>query len=223
MTLLVPAMVLTVGIHELASEELESGVVRVGYGMLRFAMLAVGIAAAVNVAHFASAVPQVTATPLPFPVVLVIVGVGGLALVACLQGPRRDTLAIVAAVLVAYAAQELSKRVVGEHGAPMLSAFALGTVAYLHANATGRSVPVMMVPGLLQLAPGFLGTESVLRLLGQGGSPHETDTFFRVTVIAVQLATGLLVAGLLFRRREVTPAAAAPAETVRTPSRPPSG
>lgn len=201
-TLLVPAMVLTVGVHELASEEVESGVVRTGYGLLRFAMLAVGIGAAVNVTRFAADVPRVTATPLPFPAVLALVALGGLALVACLQGPRRDAGAIVAAAVLAYAAQEVTKRIVGEHGAPMLSAFVLGTAAYLHAHATGRSLPVMMVPGLLQLAPGFLGTEAVLRLIGrEPSSQAEELSFFRVMIIAVQLGTGLLIAGLLFRTR----------------------
>jgi uncharacterized membrane protein YjjB (DUF3815 family) len=110
--------------------------------------------------------------------------------------------AVVAAAVLAYGAQEVTKRIFGAHGAPMLAAFVLGTAAYLHASTTGRSVPVMMVPGLLQLAPGFLGTESVLRLLRPGESQQaEEDSFFRVVVVALQLALGLLVAGLLFRRR----------------------
>jgi uncharacterized membrane protein YjjB (DUF3815 family) len=217
-TLLVPAMVVTIGVHELASEALESGVVRIAYGLLRFAMLAAGIAAAVTITQFTTAAPHLTATPLPWPVLLAVVALGGVALIACLQGPPRDALAIVAAVLVAYVAQELTKRVVGERGAPIVSAFVLGAVAYLHAHATGRSVPVMLVPGLLQLAPGFLGTKAVLHLLGRAESTSAADeTFFRVLQVAVQLVTGLLLASLLFNRRP--PAA----ETSRTPATPPSG
>ena len=126
-----PAMVVVIGIHELASEALESGVVRIAYGLLRFAMLATGIAAAVAITQFATAAPHVTATALPWPVVLALVGLGGLALVVCLQGPRRDAIAIVAAALIAYGTQELTKQIMGERGAPMVSAFMLGAIAYI--------------------------------------------------------------------------------------------
>jgi uncharacterized membrane protein YjjB (DUF3815 family) len=131
------------------------------------------------------------------------------ALVFCLQGPPKDALAIVAAALLAYGTQELTKRLFGDDGAPMLSAFVLGAVAYLHARVTGRSTPVMIVPGLLQLAPGFLGTRVILHLL----RPHEStvgaeDGFLQVFVIALQLGIGLLVADLLFRRRRLRPGVA---------------
>ncbi|HMF41807.1 MAG TPA: threonine/serine exporter family protein [Polyangia bacterium] len=209
-TLLVPAMVVTIGVHELASEALESGTIRMAYGLLRFVMLSAGIAAAVAITH-AAAAPDVTATPLPWLPRLAIVGIGGVALIFCLQGGPRDAAAIVIAVLLAYETQELSKWAVGPHGAPAFSAFVLGSAAYLHAHATGRSVPVMVVPGLLQLAPGFLGTQAVLQLIGHGAAAGNSGAgFFEVIEVAVQLATGLLLASLLFgRRRPVTQAESA--------------
>ena len=46
------------------------------------------------------------------------------------------------------------------------------------------------------------GTKSVLRLLRIETSPQAQDNgFFRVVLVALQLALGLLVAGLLFRKR----------------------
>jgi uncharacterized membrane protein YjjP (DUF1212 family) len=200
-TLLVPAMVVTIGVHELGSEALESGTIRLAYGLLRFVMLAAGIAAAVAITH-AAAAPNVTATPLPWVTRLILVGIGGVALIFCLQGGRRDALAIVAAAVIAYGIQELTKVTIGPHGAPLFSAFVLGAVAYLHAHATGRTVPVMIVPGLLQLAPGFLGTKAVLQMIGRGSAAGGGgEGFFEVMLVAVQLATGLLLAGLLFRKR----------------------
>src|SRR5579871_1842760 len=201
-TLLVPAMVVTVGVHELASEALESGVARLAYGLLRFAMMAAGIAAAITLTSFATWPPSVAATALPPLAALVAVGVGGLALIFCLQAPARDGLAIVVAALVAYGAQEVTKRLVGEHGAPVASAFALGAVAYLHARATGRAAPLMIVPGLLQLAPGFMGTKTILHLLDPGASmARDADGFLQMFVVALQLGLGILIADLLFRRR----------------------
>src|SRR5262249_61634328 len=41
-SLLIPAMVVTIGIHELANEELESGTVRLVYGLMCFGLLWAG-------------------------------------------------------------------------------------------------------------------------------------------------------------------------------------
>jgi uncharacterized membrane protein YjjP (DUF1212 family) len=202
-TLLVPAMVVTVGVHEIASEALESGVARLAYGLIRFAMMAAGTAAALKIGStFVTWPASVTARPLSHLTALALVGAGGVALIFCLQGPPRDGVAITAAVLLAYGTQELTRCLLGEDGAPMLSAFVLSAVAYLHARLTRRSFPVMIVPGLLQLAPGFLGTRIILHLL----RPHDTessaaDSFLQVFVIALQLGIGLLIGDLLFRPR----------------------
>lgn len=201
-TLLVPAMVVTVGVHELASEALESGVARLAYGLLRFAMMGAGVTAAIALTSLSRWPPSVAATPLPMLITVAVVGLGGVALICCLQAPSRDGPAIVAAVLLAYGVQELTKRVAGEHGAPVLSAFVLGAVAYLHARATGRAAPLMIVPGLLQLAPGFLGTKAILHLLQpQASVARDAEGFTQVLVVAAQLGLGILIADLLFRRR----------------------
>jgi uncharacterized membrane protein YjjP (DUF1212 family) len=208
-TLLVPAMVVVVGVHEIASEALESGVARLAYGLLRFAMLGAGVASALAITSFAAWPPSGTATPFSLPVTLALVGLGGVALIFCLQAPARDASAMVAAVLVAFATQELSKRVFGEQGAPLLAALVLGAVAYLHARVTGHAAPIMIVPGLLQLAPGFMGTKTTLHLLRpHASSVAQADGFIQLFVVALQLGLGLLIADILFRgQHKAAPAA----------------
>jgi uncharacterized membrane protein YjjB (DUF3815 family) len=74
----------------------------------------------------------------------------------------------------------------------------LGAAGALHARLPGRVAGTVVIPGLLQLAPGFLGAEAVLNLLGQ----HARDeTFFDVLLTALQLITGLLVADVIFSPR----------------------
>ncbi len=202
-TLLVPAMTITIGLHELANGAPESGAVRLFHGMLRFLMLAFGIAAALNswrvVGPFPSDAP-IAATPLSHAVVLAVVAVGGLALVVCLQGRPTNAGWVVAAVVIAYGSQELTKIWFGPRGSPFIAAFVLGAAAHLHRRWSGRSMATMIVPGLLQLAPGFLGTEASFKLLRHGATASDA-TFFDVMLVALQLGTGLLIAELLFRRR----------------------
>src|SRR5262245_20291399 len=57
MTLLVPAMMIAIGAHELANAALESGVSRLAYGALRFVLLGAGIIAAVKLWSFVTPVP----------------------------------------------------------------------------------------------------------------------------------------------------------------------
>ena len=196
-TLLVPAMVIAIGTHELANGALEAGSTRLAYGLFRFLMLAVGIAAAMRGWSVFAPLPGVTTSAgLPHAVVVALLVTGGAALVVCLQAPKRDVVWVVAAVLIAYEAQELTKLVLGERGAPFAAAFTLGAAAYWQARIPGHNPATMLIPGLLQLAPGFLGTRAVLHLLAGEGAGHET--FFGVMFVALQLVTGLLAANLLF-------------------------
>ncbi len=210
-TLLVPAMTLTIGLHELANGAPESGAVRLLHGLLRFLMLAFGIAVAVNAWKLVAPLPvYVPATPLPHAIVLAAVALGGLALVVCLQGRPTNAGWMVAAVVIAYGAQELTKIWFGAHGSPFIAAFVLGAAAHLHRRWSGRSVATMVVPGLLQLAPGFMGTKASFKLLQHGAAASDA-TFFDVMLVALQLGTGLLIAELLFRRRAPERARAAAA------------
>jgi uncharacterized membrane protein YjjP (DUF1212 family) len=199
MTLLVPAMVITIAIHELANDALESGTVRLAYGLLRFTMLALGIAVALGAWTLVlPAPPIVTVTPLPLPLVLALLAIGGLALVVCLQARARDAPWIVAAVLLAYGAQQIGRHLLGEQSAPLLAALLLGLAAELFARQPGRLAVTVVAPGLLQLAPGFLGTQAMFHLLG--GHPGGEQSLFRVVLVALQLVIGLLLAHVLLRR-----------------------
>ncbi|HLK93045.1 MAG TPA: threonine/serine exporter family protein [Polyangia bacterium] len=209
-SLLIPAMVVTIGIHELANEELESGTVRLVYGLMCFGLLGAGITAAFVGGKFLGLQPHhLTATRLPDLVVLACVALGGLALVVCLEGRPRDVGWIVAAAVIAYGAQELTRLPLGDEGAPIVVAFVLGSAAYLYARRPGRVPFTMLVPGLLQLAPGFLGTKATFKLLSVDQPISSGGSYFGVILLALQLGIGILVSGLLFkhlRRRARTAA-----------------
>jgi uncharacterized membrane protein YjjP (DUF1212 family) len=209
MTLLVPAIVVTLGAEELASEAaVEAGVARLAYGAVRFVMLGAGALAAANLWSFLGPAPgTATAAPLPTAAVAALLAVGGVALVACLQARPRDTPWIVAAVLLAWAVQELTKGWFGGRGGPFLTSFVLSVAALLYGRLHGKNPATVLFPGLLQIAPGFLGTRAVLGAL-RPGAAVSADTFFDVLVVAVQLALGMLVASAVIPRRDAARGAA---------------
>jgi uncharacterized membrane protein YjjP (DUF1212 family) len=208
MSLLVPAMVVVIGTGEIVHEALESGVLRLAYGLLRFLMIGAGIAAAVKVYMLFGPVPAVvTPVPLPMPIVLALLVAGGAALTVCLQGRWRDTPWMVAGVLLAFGSHELTKLIFRPDGSAFLATFLLGAVAVVQYRLGGRLPAILIIPGFLQIAPGFLGSEAVLALL-RPGAKASVHTFFDVMLLALQLVTGLLVAEAMFGYRGPRPARA---------------
>jgi uncharacterized membrane protein YjjP (DUF1212 family) len=203
-SLLVPSTIITIGVHELVSEELEAGTIRLIYGIVGFGLLGAGVAAAFSVGKLLGlAPPHATPTRLPDLVVLGFIALGGLALVVCVEGRREDVPWIVLAAVIAYGSEELTRHVLGEGGAPIVAAFITGSAAFLYARLPGRFPITMILPGIRQMTPGFLATSATFQLLTAGQSPS-TANFFDVVLLALQLAIGITAAGLVFRRRPRT-------------------
>lgn len=199
-SLLVPAMTIVLGVHELVRGTVEAGAPRMIYGFLRFVMLAAGMTAAFKLWALFAPVRSVPAEPLPVPAVLALLVAGGAALVCCTHARAIDAPAMVMGVLVGYGSQAVAKLVFGDVGAPFVAAFLLGAVGQLYARwLRDRIAATVTVPGLLQLAPGFLGTEAVFELLR--GERGDSTGMFQVALVAVELVLGLLVANALFARR----------------------
>jgi uncharacterized membrane protein YjjP (DUF1212 family) len=200
-SLLVPSTIVTLGVHELTNEQLEAGTIRLVYGLLGFGLLGAGVVAAFNAGKmFGLEPPHITATKLPDLVVLAFIAMGGLALVVCVEGRPEDIPWIVLSTVIAFGAEALTRMVFGPSGAPLLASFVLGSAAYLYARLPGKVAITMILPGLRQITPGFLGTRATFELLTAGKSTS-TASFFDVILLALQLAIGITVAGLVFMRR----------------------
>jgi len=205
-SLLVPAMVITIGTSEIVHGALESGALRLTYGLLRFVMLGFGVAAAMKLFGLFGT-PPLSIAPVPVPKLaqVALVALGGAALTICLQGRWRDTPWMIVGVLVAFGSHEVTKLVFPPDGSPFLATFLLTAVAIVQYRLGGRLPAVLIIPGFLQIAPGFLGSESVLALLRPGAHHASTDTFFYVMLLALQLVTGVLVAEAMFSWRGPRP------------------
>ncbi|NMO14628.1 threonine/serine exporter family protein [Pyxidicoccus fallax] len=200
-TLLIPAMVVTLGADELVSESVEAGMSRLTYGLLRFLLVGVGLIAASRLwTLFLPPPAHLQASPLPEPVVLALVALGGVALTVCMGGQQRELPWIVGAALLAFGTQELTKLLVGGRGSPLLASFVLGVAGALYARLPGRTATTVIMPGLLQLAPGFLGTQAVVALL-RPGAPASGENFFDVLLVAAQIVMGLVFASALAQPR----------------------
>lgn len=197
--LMVPAMVIAIAADEMANGDLESGVSRLGYGLIRFVMLGLGVLIGTKVWSLFAPIPEsITPHRLPDLLVLLLLAAGGLALTVCLAARRRQIAGVVLGVLAAWGTQALTILLFGGPGDPTIAAFLLGLVALLYTQLSGDVPATVVIPGLLQLAPGFLGTQTIIGLVEKTGAGGGGAT--SVLIAVLQLFVGLLLAFVVGRR-----------------------
>lgn len=199
---LVPGFPFTVALIELATQHLVSGTVRLAGAAVAFLGLGFGVAVgeALGRRAFGPPLPHGAVQPLPPWTMALAIVVAALGFTVLLRAERRDAPWIVASGLLAFSGARAGAALLG----PELGAFLGALVAGLYGNAYNRlahrPVMVALVPGILLLVPGSLGFASVSSLIGD-----ETlvgiQTAFRMTLVAVSLATGVVASSALFPPR----------------------
>ena len=195
---LVPGFPFTVALIELATQHLVSGTVRLAGAATAFLGLGFGVAvgAALGGRVFGPPLPHgAVHAPPPWTMALAVV-VAALGFTVLLRAERRDAPWIVASGLVAFSGARLGAALLGPELGAFLGALVAGLYGNVYNRAVRRPAMVALVPGILLLVPGSLGFASVSSLIGD-----ETlvgiQTAFRMTLVAVSLATGVVASNAL--------------------------
>ena len=83
-----------------------------------------------------------------------------------------------------------------------IGAWSLGCISTLLARVRRRPTAIALVPGLLLLVPGTLGIRSLQALMSKN-VPLGVETGFTMVLIAISLVTGLFLANLTVRPRQL--------------------
>jgi len=209
---LIPGFGLTVAMIELATRNLVSGTARIMGALGTFLAIGFGVALGGRLAARIFGVP-VESEPVALPawtefVALVAAPIGFTVL---LRAEARDAGWIGLAGALAFAGTRLGAVFLGPELGAFVGALALGVASNAYARALGRLEIVPLVPGMLLLVPGSLGFRSLSSLVG-GDTVVGVEVAFRMTLIAMSLATGLLLANVLLpaRREPSAPGKALP-------------
>jgi uncharacterized membrane protein YjjP (DUF1212 family) len=195
-----PGMTLTVGMRELASKQLQSGVANTADALFQLLGLVFGVEIGRSVADAilstpTDAVPR-HATSLTQ---AVCAGLAGLAFTGTLRARTRDAPLMCAATLLALCAKATGTNLLGPQLGVFAGALAVGATGAVVGGWLRRSPLVFIVPGVLMLVPGSLGLRSVLQLLTNetvGGLTAGVDTL----VTAGSIAYGLMIAATVLPR-----------------------
>jgi uncharacterized membrane protein YjjP (DUF1212 family) len=202
---LLPGMMLTIGMRELATEHLQSGVANTASALVQLLGLVFGVEIGRSIAaNWFGAVPQAAPHSAFDAWHLLAALAAGFAFTLTLRARFRDVWVMCTATALALVASEVGAALFGRDAATLAAAFVIGVAGNLVGVRLRRSPLVFIVPGVLMLVPGSAGYNSLLKLVTDQtitGIAAGFDTF----VTAISIAYGLMVSAALMPRR-LTPA-----------------
>jgi uncharacterized membrane protein YjjP (DUF1212 family) len=197
-----PGMRLTIGMRELSSEHLQSGVANTASALVQLLGLVFGVGVGRSIATSWFGPSEAIATQVSdfAPVHLLAAAAAGLAFTLTLRAQFRDAWMMCTATVLALAANEIGETIVGAQAGVFVATLAVGLAGGLIGDRLRRSPLVFIVPGVLMLVPGSAGFDSVLQLLDNqtvSGITAAFDTFVTATAIAY----GLMVSAVILPGR----------------------
>lgn len=196
-----PGMALTIGVRELATQHLQSGVANTANALVQLLGLVVGVAVGRSVATSWFGISKAGIPDTGFSGTHVLAAVAaGLAFTVTLRAQWRAAPAMCSATVLAILTYAVGKDLLGPPAGVFVAALAIGVYGGVVGALLRRSPLVFIVPGVLMLVPGSAGFNSILQLLtGQtvGGIDAGFDTF----VTAMAIAYGLMVSTVILPQR----------------------
>jgi uncharacterized membrane protein YjjP (DUF1212 family) len=196
-----PGMALTIGVRELATQHLQSGVANTANALVQLLGLVFGVAVGRSVAANWFGIPRQPVPPTALSGTHVLAAVAaGLAFTVTLRAQSRAAPVMCSATVLAILANAVGKDLFGAPAGVFIAALTIGVCGGLAAALLRRSSLVFIVPGVLILVPGSAGFRSILQLLG-GQTISGINAGFNTFVTAMSIAYGLMVSTLLVPER----------------------
>ena len=209
---LMPGLLLTTAITELATRHLASGTLRLSSAFMTLLGIVFGVALGTRLGTMlfgdpASAIP----VGLPGWAPYVAIVLASASSVVILRADPRDAPWIVAAGVLGVLSGRLGAAKLGLELGMFVAAFGVAMASAAYERWRNRPAPVVLVPGILLLVPGSIGYLSMSSLM-ERNTVAGIDTAFTMVLTAVSLVAGLLIAGIVAPepKRAATPRHLAP-------------
>lgn len=199
---MMPGLTLTVGMKELATGHLASGTARLAGAFVVFATMGFGVAFGTRIGSYLFGSPTfVDPLMLPQWTEFAALLIAPFALAVEMRAHRRFTLWILGGCVLAFAASRLGSNMLGTELGVFAGATMLGFGSNIFSRITLRPSAIVLIPGMIMLVPGGMGFRGLSALL-RGDVVSGVETLFLVTIVAIALVTGLLVANTLVPPRK---------------------
>ena len=196
-----PGMALTVGVRELATEHLQSGVANTANALVQLLGLVFGVGVGRSIAFSWFGSPQQSVPHTAFTGTHILGAIAaGLAFTVTLRAQWRAAPAMCCATVLAIVANAVGRSLFGAAAGVFVAALAIGGLGGILGARLRRSPLVFIVPGVLILVPGSAGFNSLLKLL-TGQTVSGIDAGFDTFVTAMAITYGLMVSTVILPRR----------------------
>jgi uncharacterized membrane protein YjjP (DUF1212 family) len=197
LVVLLPGLTLTLAMAELSSQHLIAGTARMAGAFTVFVGIAFGVALGTQLAKLLFGVaPNVGVVPAPTATLWIALLAAPIVFSVLLRARLRDIAAIVGVSVLGYGGAQLGSHVLGAQLGGGLGALTLAMASNLYERWTSHPATVTLVPGVLLLVPGSIGFRSFSLLLEQQVVVG-VDAAFTMTMTAISLVAGLLLANIL--------------------------
>ncbi len=200
--ILIPGFTITTAITELSTRHLASGTARFMGALVLLMGIVFGIAFGTKlVALVFGTIPEVAPMPLPGWTLALALILTPVSFVVLLKAQPRDLPWIVVAGVVAFLGARVGSMILGAELGAFGGALLTGMFSQWYSRLTNRPSQITLVPGLLLLVPGSLGLRSLNSMLSASGVLPGIEGIFRMGLVAVSLASGMLIARVISPRR----------------------
>ena len=182
------------------ARNLISGTARLMSAVVVLLLLAVGVAIGERLGHAVFTVPVRVPVPLPAWTQWAAVVAAALAVTVIVKAERRAIGWILGAALTAFVGTRYGTWWLGGELGVLVGALGLGVLANAFARWLDRPAQVVLVPATLILVPGSLGFRGMTSLLARD-TVTGIDTVFAMFVVALAIATGLLMSNAVLSPR----------------------
>lgn len=192
--LFVPGLTLTTAMAEAATGHLVAATSRMVGAVTVLLSLAVGVALGDALAGGGFGLTAVgPGTPLPAEAWIPGLLIGAVSFQVLLGAEREDLVWVIGSGAAAAVAILVP---VTEYAATFLGALAVGFYGRAYSTVTARPPMVVVVPGILVLVPGSIGFQSVVLMMADDVASGGAAAF-RMVIVGMSIALGLLVSGVL--------------------------
>jgi uncharacterized membrane protein YjjP (DUF1212 family) len=199
---LVPGLMLTTAVNELANQQLVAGSARFAGAAAILLKLAFGTVAGLELARaLGYASVSIKSVPVPLWTEWAALGLACLNFALLFKAAPRDIPVVALAAMLGYVTTRVAGAAQGAEFGVFMAGLVVGMAANAYARWRRRPGALVRVPGIILLVPGSVGFRSLFFVF-EGNVERGLDTAISVLALLLSLVAGLLFANVLVAPRK---------------------
>lgn len=198
---LVPGLMLTTSIGELASQNLTSGTARLTGSLVILLKISFGVYLATQIGMHFGVSPQITAqTNYSLFVIIPMLMLVATGLSFTFQARKSDIPWIILAAMLSYFSSRFFAQISSDAAGPFLSGTVIAAASNIYSRSLNRPAMIFLLPAIILLVPGSIGFKGI-NLVFNKDLLAGVDSIFNMALIGISLVSGTYFGSLLVKPR----------------------